>query len=101
MHIPLKELNERHCGGVRGGWGNLLAIVPGGLSVPLLPKSICDDFIMAFDALKAVQSGQFSLVGKFLLWHHLVHHSMRMGFLMERGTKLLFSIRFASWIPQI
>lgn len=57
MHIPLKELNERHCGGVRGGWGNLLAIVPGGLSVPLLPKSICDDFIMAFDALKAVQSG--------------------------------------------
>ncbi|KAH9557579.1 hypothetical protein CY35_07G090700 [Sphagnum magellanicum] len=57
MSIPLKELIERHCGGVRGGWDNLLAIIPGGSSVPLLPKSICDDVLMDFDALKAVQSG--------------------------------------------
>ncbi len=37
MSIPLKELIERHAGGVRGGWDNLLAIIPGGSSVPLLP----------------------------------------------------------------
>lgn len=38
MSIPLKELIERHAGGVRGGWDNLLAIIPGGSSVPLLPR---------------------------------------------------------------
>lgn len=42
MSIPLKELIERHCGGVRGGWDNLLAIIPGGSSVPLLTKSKCE-----------------------------------------------------------
>jgi NADH dehydrogenase (ubiquinone) flavoprotein 1 len=66
MSIPLKELIERHCGGVRGGWDNLLAIIPGGSSVPLLPKNICDDVLMDFDALKAVQSGELALAGKFL-----------------------------------
>ena len=29
MSIPLKELLERHCGGVIGGWDNLLAVIPG------------------------------------------------------------------------
>jgi NADH-quinone oxidoreductase subunit F len=57
MSIPLRELIERHCGGVRGGWDNLLAVIPGGSSVPVLPRSICDDVLMDFDALKAVQSG--------------------------------------------
>jgi NADH-quinone oxidoreductase subunit F len=57
MGIPLKELIERHAGGVRGGWDNLLAIIPGGASVPMLPKSICDDVLMDFDSLRAVQSG--------------------------------------------
>ncbi|XP_059294070.1 NADH dehydrogenase [ubiquinone] flavoprotein 1, mitochondrial [Lycium ferocissimum] len=57
MSIPLKELLERHCGGVRGGWDNLLAVIPGGSSVPLLPKNVCEDVLMDFDALKAVQSG--------------------------------------------
>ena len=38
MGIPLKELIEKHAGGVRGGWDNLLAVIPGGASVPLLPK---------------------------------------------------------------
>ncbi|KAJ0653662.1 putative NADH:ubiquinone reductase (H(+)-translocating) [Helianthus annuus] len=57
MSISLKELLERHCGGVRGGWDNLLAVIPGGSSVPLLPKHICEDVLMDFDALKAVQSG--------------------------------------------
>ncbi|KAL1919859.1 uncharacterized protein VTP21DRAFT_1790 [Calcarisporiella thermophila] len=57
MSIPLRELIERHCGGVRGGWDNLLAIIPGGSSVPLIPKSVCDDVLMDFDALRDVGSG--------------------------------------------
>lgn len=57
MSIPLRELIERHCGGVKGGWDNLLGIIPGGSSVPVLPKSICDDVLMDFDALRDVQSG--------------------------------------------
>ena len=52
MGIPLRELIDRHCGGVRGGWDNLLAVIPGGASVPLLPKSICDDVLMDFDQLE-------------------------------------------------
>ncbi len=57
MGIPLKELLEKHAGGVRGGWDNLLAVIPGGSSVPVLPKSICDTVLMDFDSLKEVQSG--------------------------------------------
>jgi NADH-quinone oxidoreductase subunit F len=57
MSIPLRELIETHAGGVRGGWDNLLAIIPGGSSVPLLPKAICDTVLMDFDALRDVKSG--------------------------------------------
>jgi NADH-quinone oxidoreductase subunit F len=57
MSIPLRELIEKHAGGVRGGWDNLLAIIPGGSSVPVIPKSICDSVLMDFDALKEVKSG--------------------------------------------
>lgn len=57
MGIPLRELIEKHAGGVRGGWGNLLAVIPGGASVPLLPKSICDKVLMDFDSLIAEKSG--------------------------------------------
>ncbi|WP_306016222.1 NADH-quinone oxidoreductase subunit NuoF [Oceanicaulis sp. MMSF_3324] len=57
MSIPLKTLLETHCGGVRGGWDNLKAVIPGGSSVPLLPKEICDDVLMDFDALKEHRSG--------------------------------------------
>ncbi len=57
MSIPLKELIEKHAGGVRGGWDNLQAIIPGGASVPVLPKSICDTVLMDFDALRDVKSG--------------------------------------------
>jgi len=57
MGIPLKELIEKHAGGVRGGWDNLLAIIPGGSSVPMLPKDICDTVLMDFDSLREVQSG--------------------------------------------
>jgi NADH-quinone oxidoreductase subunit F len=57
MGVPLKELIERHAGGVRGGWDNLLAVVPGGSSVPVIPKAICDEVLMDFDSLVAVKSG--------------------------------------------
>lgn len=57
MGIPLKELIEKHAGGVIGGWDNLLAVIPGGSSVPMLPKHICDTVLMDFDSLKAEQSG--------------------------------------------
>ncbi|HOY80454.1 MAG TPA: NADH-ubiquinone oxidoreductase-F iron-sulfur binding region domain-containing protein, partial [Hyphomonadaceae bacterium] len=53
----LKTLIEEHCGGVRGGWGNLKAIIPGGSSVPMIPKDICDTVLMDFDALRDVKSG--------------------------------------------
>lgn len=57
MGIPLKELIEQHAGGVIGGWENLLAVIPGGSSVPMLPKAICDTILMDFDSLKAVGTG--------------------------------------------
>jgi NADH-quinone oxidoreductase subunit F len=57
MGIPMRELIEKHAGGVRGGWDNLLAVIPGGASVPLIPKSTCDTVLMDFDSLREVQSG--------------------------------------------
>ena len=45
MSISLRELIEKHAGGVRGGWENLQAVIPGGASVPMLTKTICDDVL--------------------------------------------------------
>ena len=49
MSIPLKELIEKHAGGVRGGWDNLKAVIPGGSSVPCIPRPVCDEVLMDFD----------------------------------------------------
>jgi len=57
MGIPLKELIEEHCGGVRGGWSNLLAVIPGGSSMPLLTAAQCETVTMDFDALAKLKSG--------------------------------------------
>ncbi|MCW5700622.1 MAG: NADH-quinone oxidoreductase subunit NuoF, partial [Rhodospirillales bacterium] len=57
MGVPLKDLIERHAGGVRGGWNNLLAVIPGGSSVPVLPRSVCDAVRLDFDSLQEVKSG--------------------------------------------
>jgi NADH-quinone oxidoreductase subunit F len=57
LGIPLKELIETYAGGVRGGWDNLLAVIPGGSSVPCIPKSICDTVLMDYDSLREVRSG--------------------------------------------
>ena len=58
MGIPFRELIDKHCGGIRGGWDNLLAVIPGGSSVPCVPASQCDDnMFMDFDTLKNLKSG--------------------------------------------
>ena len=57
MGIPLRELIEKHAGGVIGGWDDLKAVIPGGSSVPLIPKDICDGVLMDFDSLTEVKSG--------------------------------------------
>lgn len=57
MSIPLRELIERHARGVIGGWDNLLAVIPGGSSTPMIPRKVCDDVLMDFDALVAAQTG--------------------------------------------
>ena len=53
MNIPLKELIEVHAGGVIGGWDNLQAVIPGGSSMPLIPKDKCETLTMDFDSLMA------------------------------------------------
>jgi NADH-quinone oxidoreductase subunit F len=57
MSIPFRELIDRHAGGIRGGWDNLLAVIPGGSSVPLVPAEQIMDAPMDFDGLKDLGSG--------------------------------------------
>lgn len=57
MGIPFRDLVEKHCGGVRGGWDNLLAVIPGGSSVPCVPGSACEEMDMDFDTLRGLKSG--------------------------------------------
>ena len=57
MGVSLKDLIEKHAGGVIGGWDNLQAVIPGGSSMPLLSKKICDTIRMDFDSLVEVKSG--------------------------------------------
>lgn len=57
MGIPLRELIEEHAGGIRGGWDNLKAIIPGGSSVPMIPKDVCETVTMDFDSLREAGSG--------------------------------------------
>jgi NADH-quinone oxidoreductase subunit F len=57
MSVPFRELIDRHCGGIRGGWDNLKAVIPGGSSVPCLTIDQAEDVLMDFDALSALKSG--------------------------------------------
>ncbi len=57
MSIPFRELIDTHCGGIRGGWDNLLAVIPGGSSVPLVPGADIVDTPMDFDSLRDLKSG--------------------------------------------
>jgi NADH-quinone oxidoreductase subunit F len=54
--VPIRELIDHHAGGVRGGWDNLLAVIPGGSSVPCIPADVCEHLPMDFDSLKAVNT---------------------------------------------
>jgi NADH-quinone oxidoreductase subunit F len=56
MSIPLRELIDKHCGGVRGGWDNLLGVIPGGSSTPILAADACNDVLMDFDSLRDAKS---------------------------------------------
>lgn len=74
MSIPLRELLERHCGGVVGGWDNLLGVIPGGSSVPVLTPETCNDVLMDFDALVVRSpclhaSGNVGIAHGFILAH--------------------------------
>jgi NADH-quinone oxidoreductase subunit F len=57
LGIPMRDLIEKHAGGVRGGWDNLQAVIPGGASMPILTKEVCDTVLMDFDSLKDARSG--------------------------------------------
>jgi len=76
LGIPLKELIEKHAGGVRGGWDNVQAIIPGGSSAPLLTKSLAETVLMDFDSLRAA------------------HSSLGTGgvIVMDKGTDIVYAI---------
>jgi len=57
MSIPFRELIEKHAGGIRGGWDNLKAVIPGGSSVRMVPAEQIIDCPMDFDSLSKLRSG--------------------------------------------
>src|SRR6202008_1712897 len=56
MSVPFRELIDKHAGGIRGGWDNLLAVIPGGSSAPLVPAAPIMDAPMDFDSLAKLKS---------------------------------------------
>jgi NADH-quinone oxidoreductase subunit F len=57
MSIPMRQMIDTHFGGVRGGWGNLKAVIPGGASVRLIPAHEAEEALMDFDDLASRKSG--------------------------------------------
>ena len=57
MSIPMRQLIEDHFGGVRGGWGNLKAVIPGGLSMKMIPAEEAEVALMEFEDLQKRGSG--------------------------------------------
>jgi NADH dehydrogenase (ubiquinone) flavoprotein 1 len=68
MSIPLRELLEKHCGGIRGGWDNLLGIIPGGSSVPIIPPDVCNKvlFVPSSSPLPATDSSYAGWISTLL-----------------------------------
>mmetsp|Transcript_55861 Transcript_55861/g.132081 ORF Transcript_55861/g.132081 Transcript_55861/m.132081 type:complete len:458 (+) Transcript_55861:35-1408(+) len=68
MGIPMRELIDKHGGGVKGGWDNLQAVIPGGVSVPMVTKSMAETAIMDFDGLRefktALGTGSMTVIDK-------------------------------------
>ncbi|MCA8932061.1 MAG: NADH-quinone oxidoreductase subunit NuoF, partial [Rhodospirillaceae bacterium] len=81
MSIPLRELLETHAGGVRGGWDNLLGVLPGGSSTPVIPKDVCDDVLMDFDGLREAKSA-LGTAGVIV---------------MDKSTDIIYAIARLSW----
>jgi NADH-quinone oxidoreductase subunit F len=57
MSIPFVELIDKHCGGIRGGWDNLKAVIPGARRCPNIKADVMMDAIMDFDWLREQKSG--------------------------------------------
>jgi NADH-quinone oxidoreductase subunit F len=85
LGVSLKYVIEEHCGGVIGGWDNLLAIIPGGTSTPILPKAYCEKLTLDFNSLRnagsALGTGAIMVFDKSVnvvkLMHNIVnfyHH---------------------------
>ena len=51
-----KDIIEKHCGGIRGGWDNFLAVIPGGASCPVVKAEDMMDAVMDFDGLREKKS---------------------------------------------
>jgi NADH-quinone oxidoreductase subunit F len=57
MSMPMRQMIDEHFGGVRGGWGNLKAVIPGGASMWVITPEQAETVLMDFDSLKAIKSG--------------------------------------------
>src|SRR3546814_12488229 len=53
MGIPFRDLIQKHAAVIRGGWDNLLAVIPGGSSEPLVPAAPSMAATMALDGLRS------------------------------------------------
>ncbi|MET0181354.1 MAG: NADH-quinone oxidoreductase subunit NuoF [Caulobacterales bacterium] len=60
MSVPLKDILEKHAGGVRGGWKNLKAVMPGGGSTPMIPAQHAEIALMDYDSLREFKSAMGS-----------------------------------------
>jgi len=56
MGVTFREIIEKHAGGIRGGWDNLLAVIPGGASCPVVKAEDMMDVVLDFDGLREVKS---------------------------------------------
>lgn len=52
MSISMRDLIDKHAGGVIGGWDNLKGVIPGGSSTHIMPIKACSEALMDFDSLK-------------------------------------------------
>jgi NADH:ubiquinone oxidoreductase subunit F (NADH-binding) len=56
MGIPMRELIEKYAGGVSGGWENVMAVIPGGSSCPILSPAEANEAVMSYECLAAYGS---------------------------------------------
>jgi NADH-quinone oxidoreductase subunit F len=98
MGVTFRELIEKHGGGIRGGWDNLLAIIPGGASCPLIPAADCQDLIMDFDGTRAVKSS-FGTAGMIVMDKSTDVVAPSRAFPTSSSTRAAVSARRAARAP--